>query len=232
MSNKRWYILLLLFASPLLIVVFLAYYISFVAFADTDNTNQLTSNLSQIHSAITGQSSFDADEINEFSPENITDEALINSSTDISSQQTTEERLIIEGFEIMYNEDINLVEGNEIVAVKPVDLDISDTYPDMTVVSELRVYSNGPAIIGGWPLLIFDKINLPTSILELDQPPKNNLFAIQTEWDPNNRIKFTLCPIDHLGEFTAQCGGYIWDGPVDKYDFYGGGKNPDWETLK
>jgi|GEM_PF-5829128 len=229
MSNKNWYLILGLFAAPLLVIMIIAYIISFVLTGNIDNTDLLPANLATIHSAITGESTSDLDE---FSPENIAKEADINSSVENYQTQSTAERLAAAGYEILYNEDINSQEGNEIIAVKAVDLTPPDTYEDMIVVSDLRVYTEGGATGNGWPLLMLDEINLPTSILSDSEPPKNNLFALKTEWDPNGRVKFTICPVDHQGNNTAQCGGYIWDGRQGRYDFYGGGKNPEWDNLK
>lgn len=229
MSNKSWYIILALFSLPLLVILIIAYLISFVLTGNIDNTNQLTDNLAVIHSVI---STNQADELDEFSAANVAAEKELNENYGESDSQTTLDRLKLSGYEILYNEDINKVTGNEIVAVKTIDLSPPDTFEDMIVVSDFRVYTEGRATDNGWPLIILDSINLPTSVLSMNEPPKNNLFALKSEWDPNGRIQFTICPLDHQGDSIAQCGGYIWDGPRGEYDFYGGGKYPEWDNLQ
>lgn len=225
---------LALFAGPLIIILFIAYYISFVAFANVDNTEQMVNNLSEIHTALTGEKITNSDEFGEV---NITQEAELNNRTfgdDLSGlSQTTDERLKANGYEITFSGDANLDGKQDLIAIKPVNLKLTTDYLEGFVAAdELQVYTEYPGFGLAWPLFSLNKNNFPTSIISKSGLPMNNIIGIKQETDPNGRIQFGICALDHQGNNIAQCFSMIWDPKISQYDFYCCDKNPDWEKLK
>jgi len=239
MSNNKWYLLLAAFAAPLIIILMIAYYISFVAFSNVDNTDQLANNLADIHSVLTGEKITNTDE---FSADNIAYENAYNnrvydfenpSPEYLGLSQSTEDRLKANGYEITFTGDANLDGRQDLIAIKPVDLKLTADYLEGFVAAdELQIFTEFPGFGLSWPEFSLDKNNFPAALISEDGVPMNNIIGIKQETDPNGRVQFGICPLDHQGNNVAQCFSLIWDPKISQYDFYCCDKTPDWEALK